>query len=295
MGEPGRMAEFDPQKHLEKAQKTEITEHLIYRKLAEITRNPHNRSVLERISREERGHYEFLKRFTGKELAPHRIRVWWYYLLARILGLTFSIKLMESGEGSAQEQYQELGKWEPAVLQLIPEEDAHENELIDLIDEERLLYVGALVLGLNDALVELTGTLAGLTLALQNTRLIALAGLVTGIAASLSMAASEYLSTKSEGGRLNPIKASTYTGIAYLITVSVLIAPYLLFTDYRMSFVATLIFAILVIGIFSYYVSVIKGLSFRGRFAEMAAISLGVALISFVLGALIRTFLLVDV
>jgi VIT1/CCC1 family predicted Fe2+/Mn2+ transporter len=288
------MAKDDHMQRLEIAQRTELTEHRIYHKLAAITRDSHNKAVLERISADELGHYEFLKKLTGKDVPPHPLRVWWYYLLARILGLTFSVKLMESGEGSAQELYQKLGEREPAVLVLIPDEGVHEKELIEMIDEERLLYVGALVLGLNDALVELTGTLAGLTLALQDTRLIALAGLITGIAASLSMAASEYLSTKSEGGRLNPIKASAYTGVAYLITVFLLIAPYLLLTDYRVSFIATLIFAILVIAIFTFYISVSRNLSFKRRFTEMAAISLGVALVSFIFGALIRILLNVN-
>jgi VIT1/CCC1 family predicted Fe2+/Mn2+ transporter len=285
------MAKDNRKQRLEIAQRTELTEHRIYHKLAAITRDSHNKAVLERISADELGHYEFLKKLTGKDVPPHPLRVWWYYLLARILGLTFSVKLMESGEGSAQELYQKLGEREPAVLVLIPDEGVHEKELIEMIDEERLLYVGALVLGLNDALVELTGTLAGLTLALQDTRLIALAGLITGIAASLSMAASEYLSTKSEGGRLNPVKASAYTGVAYLITVFLLIAPYLLLTDYRVSFIATLIFAILVIAIFTFYISVSRNLSFKRRFTEMAAISLGVALVSFIFGALIRILL----
>jgi VIT1/CCC1 family predicted Fe2+/Mn2+ transporter len=285
------MAKDDHMQRLEIAQRTELTEHRIYHKLAAITRDSHNKAVLERISADELGHYEFLKKLTGKDVPPHPLRVWWYYLLARILGLTFSVKLMESSEGSAQELYQKLGEREPAVLVLIPDEGVHEKELIEMIDEERLLYVGALVLGLNDALVELTGTLAGLTLALQDTRLIALAGLITGIAASLSMAASEYLSTKSEGGRLNPVKASAYTGVAYLITVFLLIAPYLLLTDYRVSFIATLIFAILVIAIFTFYISVSRNLSFKRRFTEMAAISLGVALVSFIFGALIRILL----
>ena len=70
-------------------------------------------------------------------------------------------------------------------------------------------YTGSIVLGLNDALVELTGALAGLTLALQDTKLIALTGSITGIAAALSMGASEYLSTKSEDVDRSPVKAST--------------------------------------------------------------------------------------
>jgi VIT1/CCC1 family predicted Fe2+/Mn2+ transporter len=289
------MAGNDRIRLLEAAQRTEITEHRIYRSLARVTRDPHNQQILERISAEELGHYEILKNITGKDVPPDPLRVGWYYLLARLLGLTFSVKLMESGEVSAQEFYRKLGTWEPAVLDLIPDEDTHEKELIGMIDEERLLYVGALVLGLNDALVELTGTLAGLTLALQDTRLIALAGLITGVAASLSMAASEYLSTKSEGGTLNPVKASTYTGVAYLITVLLLISPYLLLTDYRVSFLATLVFAILVIAIFTYYIAVSRDLSFKRRFGEMAAISLGVALVSFMIGALIRIFLNINV
>ncbi|MDI6704563.1 MAG: VIT1/CCC1 transporter family protein [bacterium] len=82
-----------------------------------------------------------------------------------------------------------------------------------------------MVLGLNDALVELTGALAGFTFALQNTRVVAMAGLITGVAASLSMTTSEYLSTKSEGGAKSPFKASVYTGSAYVLTVMFLIFP----------------------------------------------------------------------
>ncbi len=105
------------------------------------------------------------------------------------------------------------------------------------------------VLGLNDALIELTGALAGLTFALQNTRLIALAGLITGIAASFSMAASEYLSTKAErgGSETNPIKSAVYTGIAYILTVVLLVLPYLVFADYLLCLICTIAIAILII------------------------------------------------
>ena len=104
---------------------------------------------------------------------------------------------MEKVEGKAQAIYEEISKYVPAAIDIEKDEKEHERKLIDLIDEERLRYVGSMVLGLNDALVELTGALAGFTLAFRNTRLIAMASFITGIAASLSMAASEYLSTKS--------------------------------------------------------------------------------------------------
>jgi VIT1/CCC1 family predicted Fe2+/Mn2+ transporter len=67
---------------------------------------------------------------------------------------------------------------------------------------------------------------AALTLALRNTRLIALTGLIVGFTASLSMAASEYLSTKADKvAGIKPLKSSIYTGTAYTATMMVLILP----------------------------------------------------------------------
>jgi VIT1/CCC1 family predicted Fe2+/Mn2+ transporter len=150
--------------------------------------------------------------------------------------------------------------------------------------------VSSIVLGLNDALVELTGALAGLTLAFQNTRLVALTGLITGIAAALSMGGSEYLATKAEEGAKEPLKASLYTGVAYVIAVAILIMPFMTLSNIFAALGWTLANAILIILVFTYYTSVAKGYSFRRRFGEMAAISLGVAVISFFIGLAVRRF-----
>ena len=277
-------------------QRNEITEHLIYERIAQVTPDSHNREVLTRIAGEEVQHYNIWKQYTGRDVAPDLLRVWYYYLIARLLGMTFAIKLMESVEQEAQ-----IG--DPALLAEIPElpsmlsnEAKHEQELIDLIDEERLKYVGSVVLGLNDALVEFTGTLAGLTFAIQDSRIIAVAGLITGVAASLSMAASEYLSQRSdETTGTNPKKAAFYTGMTYIVTVALLILPFLLLTSPYVALVFTLVGAVLVIFVFTFYISVAKDLPFWKRFAEMAAISLGIAAISFVIGLVIRVLLNVNV
>jgi len=139
--------------------------------------------------------------------------------------------------------------------------------------------------------VELTGALAGLTLALQNVKLIALSGLITGIAASMSMAASEYLSTRSEETNKDPVRAAIYTGIAYISTVFLLILPYLLFENYYLDLGIALVTAVIIIAVFNYYISVARDESFRERFLEMAGLSLGVAIFSFILGYLIRIWL----
>jgi VIT1/CCC1 family predicted Fe2+/Mn2+ transporter len=276
-------------------QKGEITEHLIYTKIAGTTTDLHNREVLTRIAGEELAHYGIWKQYTKRDVSPDTLRVWFYYVIARLLGMTFAIKLMEGVEKRAQSIDQTLPFTIPEIAVILKNEEVHERELIALIDEERLKYVGSVVLGLNDALVEFTGTLAGLTFAIQNTQIIAVVGLVMGVAASLSMGASEYLSQRSDGGPADPLKASVYTGVAYIITVALLILPFLLFSSPYTALMLTLFAAIAVIFVFTFYVSVAKDLPFYRRFAEMAAISLGIAGISFLIGIAIRLVLNVNV
>jgi len=276
------------------AQRSEITEHFIYEKLSQSTKDPHNKEILKRISSDELTHYNFWKKYTNEDLKPNKLKIWAYYLTSRIFGITFGIKLMERGEGQAQKTYENISRSVPAAKSVIEDEEKHERQLIGLIDEERLRYVGSMVLGLNDALVELTGALAGLTFALQNTRVTAMVGLITGIAASLSMAASEYLSTKTEEDKKSPLKASVYTGSAYVITVLFLIFPYLVFTDLYLCLGLTILNAIIVIFIFTFYISVAKDISFKNRFLEMALISLGIAGLTFTISFFIRMFLSIE-
>ncbi len=179
---------------------------------------------------------------------------------------------------------------------MIADEDQHEHKLLNLLEEDKLNYVSSIVLGLNDALVELTGTLAGLTFALQNTRLTALSGLITGIAASFSMGASEYLSTKAEGENRNlAFKSALYTWCAYVFTVIALILPYLLTANYFLSLVLTLIIGVIIILTFNFYLAVAKDWPFWSRFLEMTVLSLAVASLSFIIGYFLRLFLEVEI
>jgi VIT1/CCC1 family predicted Fe2+/Mn2+ transporter len=277
-------------------QRTEITEYHIYSRLAKKLGTVENAKILQRIADDELRHYHGWKKYSEKEVQPDRFKVWFYYFVSRVFGFTFGVKLMEGGEQAAQKHYAEIAAVIPEAAQFQHEEDIHEEQLIGMLDEERLRYAGSVVLGLNDALVELTGALAGLTLALQNGKLIALSGLITGIAASLSMAASEYLSTRSEKTDKHPVRAAIYTGIAYVTTVTLLVLPYLVSPNtYILDLVITLTTAVIIIAVFNYYISVAKGESFRARFTEMAVLSLSVAAFSFGIGYLIRLWLGIEV
>ena len=291
-----KMISREAKKILLKMQKNELTESFIYDGIAKFAKGEENKEVLHRLAQEERNHYEVWKHYTQQEMKPKKFKIFWYKLMARILGFTFAVKLMERGEENAQEEYALLAKEIPESVEVRGQEEEHEQALPNMLDEERLQYVGSMVLGLNDALVELTGSLAGFTFALKNNKLIALSGLIIGISATFSMASSEFLAARSEG-RTDALKSCSYTGVAYLITVVALILPYLLLgsAQYMIALACMLAVVILIILGFTYYTSVAQDQPFRSRFLEMAFISVGVAVMSFVVGILAKKFLGIEV
>lgn len=280
-----------------KQQSNEITEHVIYSELAKIANDENNKAVLQEISTQELGHYNFWKNITHKESEPNSWRIKKHIFLAKIFGLSFSLRLMEMGEDEARKFYASIKDKYEGVAQIEEDELLHEQKLISILNDSRLNYAGSIVLGLNDALVEFTGTLAGLTFAFNNNKIVGTTGLIMGIAASLSMAASGYLSSKEEdqNEKINPTTAAIYTGFSYLITVAFLVFPYLIQDNPYIALGAMLTITVLIIAGYTYYISVAKSVSFKKRFSQMAFISLGVAAISFGIGILVKKVFGVDV
>jgi len=274
-----------------KFQKNEITEYVVYTKLAKM--DPNNSEILRKIASDELDHYHRLKNKTGREVKPSGLKVYFYLVLAKLLGITFSLKLMERNEDRAQMAYGISN--DELLKEIMEDEKEHEKTLLGLLNEERLEYIGSMVLGLNDALVELTGALAGLTLAIQKTPIVALSGIITGIAAALSMAASDYLARKSGSNEKNPLKSALYTGIAYIFTVLILTFPYLIFANPFVALTVTAINAVLVISVFTFFVSVVKNQEFKKNFLEMFIISMGVAAASFFIGLFVKRFFHIEI
>ncbi len=241
-------------------QQTEITEHHIYKRLAKRVNSPENAKIIEQIAEDELRHYNGWKKYTNQDIQPRWFFVWFYYFISVAFGFTFGIKLMEQGEATVQKDYAAVSSDIPEAKKFQHEEDVHEERLINMLDEERLRYAGSVVLGLN-----------------------------------MSMAASEYLSTRSEDTGKHPVRAAIYTGIAYIITVALLVLPYLIIENYILDLAIALTTAVIIIAVFNYYISVAKGESFRERFTEMAVLSLSVAALSFVIGYFIRKWLGIEV
>ena len=277
-------------------QQSELTESVVYEKIAKFAKGEENKKTLLRLSKEEHAHYEIWKKYTNIEMKPQKLKVFKYKLLARIFGFTFAVKLMEKGEETAQKEYDLLAKEVEESISIRKQEEEHEQALLEMLDEERLKYVGSMVLGLNDALVELTGSLAGFTFAMQNTKLIALSGLIIGISATFSMASSEFLAARNEG-RNDALKSCLYTGIAYLVTVVLLVTPYLIFgnSQYMYALGSMIVVVLLIIAVFTYYTSVAQSRPFKSRFLEMSLISVTVAVVSFCVGILAKQLFGVEI
>lgn len=286
-------------KYLIKFQRMEITERYLYLAVAKkACRKKENREMILSIAEEELKHYNIWKKYSGQEVAPNYFVVFFGSLFTFIVGYVFMLKWMEKRADAlfTEKKLALLALVIPEVdLVIMQDEHRHESEILSLVNREALRFVGSIVLGLNDALVEMVGSLAGFTFAYQDAKLIAITGLITGVAASLSMAASEYLSLKSEGWP-DAITSSIFTGAAYIIVVLLLITPYILIQNHVYLALAMVVFTVLlIILMFNYYMAVVQSTPLWPRFLEMAVISLGVAGVSFIIGILAKTLWHIDV
>lgn len=284
----------DPKSVLLSQLRNELTEAVVYSRLAKLQKDEHNKKILADISADEASHAQLIASVLGCTARPSAFKVFFRVLSARVFGLTFALKLMERGEGDAGKTYREIANVYPQLSAIAEDEDRHESELISLLNDERLNNMGAIVLGLNDALVELTGALAGFTFALGEPLKIAKIGVITGFAAAMSMAASAFLSAKADadasGGEESSgaLKTAAYTGFAYVLTVVFLVLPYLLFSSATIALAAMLLAAFGIIAFFNFYLSVARETSFLRGFSVMAAISTTVALLSYAFGYILR-------
>jgi len=272
----------------------EITEHHVYLKLAARCKGK-NRDLLSKIAEDELRHYQQFRLITDQDIGPRRFKIFAYILLSRLLGITFAMKLMETGEVMAEAAYEKLLHEMPDIARIIEEEARHEKMLLGGIEEESLGYFSSVVLAVNNALQEFTGIAVGLTFAMQDSRAVANTVLISGLAASLAMAASEYLSQKAEGkleghGK-RAVKAAVLTGIAYLIIVLLIVMPFYLVPGHFAALAITLGLVFVVITLFAFFMAVVKEMRFPRLFAEILILACVVVSASFGIGLAARHFL----
>jgi len=274
-----------------KAQQIKCEEYFICKHLADVIRGEKNKKILKHIAEEELEQQNLCHYYTGCTVKPGRFTIWLYYIIARLFGVTFGLKMIKRREKRVQAAYRELAKEIPEAEPFLRDEEKMNREMFKLIDDERLEYSSDIVRGLEVALIEISGSLAGFTLALQDHDLILLAGIIIGVTSILTITATEYLAVKSSTEIKHPLKSAFYAGLANLATVITLLLPYILFNNIYLSLFVMILAAVIVVYFISFYLSVSKDTSFKKLFFEMTGISLGIAALAFGIGLLAREVL----
>lgn len=274
----------------------EFRDYTIYQALAQVESDPQFKKILNKLVDHEWGDYNFWLQFSEKkQFHIHPLGVFFLKWARRFLGLTFIAKLLEGGERRAIKNYNSFLATAPVhmrdnIRSIIEHERYHEGALVAQIQEDKVKFISSIMLGLNDALIEIIGALVGFSFAFTNQRTVALGGLITGIAASLSMASSAYLQAFHEQGK-DPRKASLYTGVSYGTVVVILVLPYLLLPTTLTALVVMLLAAGLIILATAYYISIIFERQYVKQLRLMAYLSVGVAVVSFIIGTIAKGFL----
>jgi VIT1/CCC1 family predicted Fe2+/Mn2+ transporter len=269
--------------------KEEYADYKLYSELAKREKDAGRRKLLEELSKAEEEHYLFWSRLAGGyKPKVSKAAIYTMIILRLLMGLTFTLKFFEKREKRVIEGYkrvsEELSGEDQRVLQkIIEDEEMHERAFMRQIDEGRVRYLGFIVLGLADAIVEITGVHAGFLGVTSSTLIAGIAGLVVGFAAAISMGSAAYLQAKQQNSS-KPAFSALATGVAYICAVTLLASPYFLTEVMLFAFGGSLTLAVLLIFFFTLYGSVVGERSFPREFAESIALTLGTALATFLFG-----------
>lgn len=271
----------------------ELFDSEVYRKLAEVEKSEAHREILLNFSEQERSHYEFWKSISGECI--DEVKFWktrLFVLMRRALGLTFTLKFLERHEKGVTESYKEFlniisdEKLRQALQKIIEDEEIHEKTHMQGINEKLVSYVGFIALGLADAIVEITGVHAGFLGVTSSTLITGIAGLIVGISAAISMASAAYVQSKHEL-RTSPLTSALYTGLAYIIAVALLAAPYFVFTSMINAFATSIIIGVLMVLGFTFYGSVLQDKGFKREFLETTSLLFATAFVTYLIGEVI--------
>ena len=188
--------------------KGELFDHEVYSSLAKVEKDPMLKKTLIKLSEMERKHAEFwyeiarTRNIKVKNLSIlDKIRVNFYLIIRKLLGLNITIKILEGGEEEDIMKYRKLSELEDfslderKMLKEIELDEAVHEQVLGNIEAKN---IGDFIYGISDGLVEVLAAVSGLSGALTSPLLIAIGGLIVGASGTLSMAIGAYLSTKSE-------------------------------------------------------------------------------------------------
>ena len=250
------------------------------------------KQTLEKLSATERRHFEFWSKYVpGEEPKLAKLKLYWTLFLRRFFGLTFATRYLDRHEANVVQEYQELAKLIPdsdrvAYDEMVADEKDHEKAFAKEVESSAVQYISFVVLGLADALVEISGIHAGWLGLFDKTEIAGLAGVIAGGAASLAMASAAYAQAK-QGFKGSARLSAIYTGVFYFVTAVMLATPYFLTTSMILALASSLTVAVLILAVTTWYSIVIQQKPFLKDFVEILAILFGATIVVFALGALV--------
>src|SRR5713226_5024453 len=279
-----------------KSARDEYTDGAVYQMLSRHEKNQSFKKALEDLARGEQSHYEFWQAYTHDPgVKVNRLKVYFTLLLRLTLGLTFTMKFLERHENAHHERYRQMLKNIPPADKarfeaMLEEEEHQESYLMGEVHEGRVKYMSFIVLGLADAVVEISGIHAGSLGIYRKTELAGLAGVIAGMASSLAMASAAYAQAK-QGFEGSAKWSAVYTGVSYMFTAIFLALPYFLTGSMVLALGSSLVVGIILVAMMTYYDTVISAKHFARQFVEIAGIILAASLALYIAGTLINQFL----
>lgn len=272
----------------------EFSDYTLYERLSKTVKaDSPFAEVLKQLSATELGHYEFWKKYVpGEEPRVAKLKLYWVLFLRRFFGLTFATRYLDRHEGNVVKEYESIAHIIPvsdkgAFDQMVADEKEHENAFAQKIESSTVSYISFVVLGLADALVEISGIHAGSLGFYDRTEIAGLAGVIAGAAASMAMASAAFAQARA-GFKGSARLSAAYTGVSYFITAIVLAAPYFLTYNMIYALSSSLSLAVLILVLTTYYSTVIQSRPFLRDFLEILAILFGATIVLYAFGSLVR-------
>jgi vacuolar iron transporter family protein len=270
----------------------EYSEYVVYQRLAKRGRS--GKEVFSKLSEMEYTHYEFWHKYCP-EYKPKVNRLTLYFMLfiRTVFGATFVFKYLERNETKAVTKYESIRSMIPEAdrerfERIILDEKEHENALGGAIKGSYVKYISFIILGLADAIVEISGIHAGSLGLYRTTELTGLAGIMAGAAASLAMASAAFAQAK-QGFQGSASISAVATGVSYFVNAVVLALPYFFTKVMLNAIISSVILATVIIAFTSYYNSVVSSSSFRRDFSELAGVMLGATVALYAFGTLLKS------
>jgi vacuolar iron transporter family protein len=249
--------------------------------------------VLKTLSGTEHGHFEFWRKYVpDEEPKLDKMKLNWVLFLRRFFGLTFATRYLDRHEGKVVVEYGEVSHLIPeadkkAFDAMVADEMEHEKAFAMKVESTAVAYISFVVLGLADALVEISGIHAGWLGLFEKTEIAGLAGIIAGGAASLAMASAAFAQAKQGGFKGSARLSAAYTGVSYFVTAVILATPYFLTASMPFALGGSLTLAVIILAITTWYSVVIQEKRFLKDFLEILAILFATTIIVFSLGYIV--------